>query len=356
MLHEFITGNREELIARCRAKVETRPAPRPTEAELVHGVPLFLDQLVETLRFQLAFSPEIGRSASRHGHQLLQSGFTAAQVVHDYGDICQSITELAVERDAPITTDEFRTLNRCLDDAIADAVTEYGRRRDQLVIDEGAERLGAFAHELRNQLTKAMLSFGALEAGSVGPRGSTAAAHGRSLIGLRDLIDRSLADVRLAAGIQDRRRILIADVIEDVEVYASMDAKARGLELTVLPVEPGVAIDGDRPILAAVVANLLQNAFKFTRPHGHVSLEVRATAERVFVEIADECGGLPPGAADELFRPFERRSADRTGLGLGLTICDRGVKAHGGRIYARNRPGAGCVFIVELPRVPAAAS
>ena len=54
-----------------------------------------------------------------------------SQVVHDYGDVCQAITELAVEMDAPISTDDFRMLNRCLDDAIAGAVTEYGRERNQ---------------------------------------------------------------------------------------------------------------------------------------------------------------------------------------------------------------------------------
>jgi hypothetical protein len=54
-------------------------------------------------------------------------GFTVSQVVHDYGDICQAITEWAVEQNAPITTDEFHVLNRCLDTAIADAVTEHAR-------------------------------------------------------------------------------------------------------------------------------------------------------------------------------------------------------------------------------------
>ena len=54
-----------------------------------------------------------------------------SQVVHDYGDVCQAITDLAVEAAKPISADDFRTLNRCLDDAIAGAVTEYGRERDE---------------------------------------------------------------------------------------------------------------------------------------------------------------------------------------------------------------------------------
>src|SRR5689334_11625315 len=123
MLHEFLTERRDELIARCKAKVSTRRSPPPTDIELDHGVPLFLDQLVDTLRLELDSSPEIGKSAIEHGNELLRRGFTVDQVVHDYGDVCQAVTELAVELDVPIATNEFRILNRCLDDAIADAVT-----------------------------------------------------------------------------------------------------------------------------------------------------------------------------------------------------------------------------------------
>ncbi len=111
MLSEFIALNREDIIRRCRAKVATRAVPPPTEAEIDHGVPLFLDQLVDVLRLGLSSSPEMVSSAVLHGHDLLRQGFTVSQVVHDYGDVCQSITELAVETSAPISTDDFRMLN-----------------------------------------------------------------------------------------------------------------------------------------------------------------------------------------------------------------------------------------------------
>jgi hypothetical protein len=124
MLHEFLTLNRDQIIARARAKVAARSAPCPTEEELKNGVPLFLTQLGETLRLASSGSEAMARSAAAHGADLLRMGFTVAQVVHDYGDVCQTVTELADETDAPITTDEFHTLNRCLDDAIAVAVTE----------------------------------------------------------------------------------------------------------------------------------------------------------------------------------------------------------------------------------------
>lgn len=131
VLHEFIALNREGIIQRCRAKVATRSIPPSTEAEIDHGVPVFLDQLRNALRLGETTSPEISKSAIRHGHDLLRQGFTVSQVVHDYGDVCQAITELALELNAPISTEDFRTLNRCLDDAIAGAVTEHGRERTQ---------------------------------------------------------------------------------------------------------------------------------------------------------------------------------------------------------------------------------
>jgi hypothetical protein len=115
MLYEFITLNREEIVTRCRAKVATRSMPPPSEAEINHGVPLFLDQLVDMLRSG-GGTGDIDKSAGQHGHDLLLQGFTVSQVVHDYGDVCQTVTDLALETNAPISTEDFRTLNRCLDD------------------------------------------------------------------------------------------------------------------------------------------------------------------------------------------------------------------------------------------------
>ena len=131
MLYEFITTYRDPIIARAREKLTDRPWPLVSTSELEHGVPLFLTQLSETLRWETTPTPfsqdVIGASAVQHGRELRALGFNISQVVHDYGDICQAITEVAVEQHLPITTEEFHTLNRCLDTAIAEAVTEHAR-------------------------------------------------------------------------------------------------------------------------------------------------------------------------------------------------------------------------------------
>jgi signal transduction histidine kinase len=351
VLHEFLSVNKAAIIARARAKVAARRAPRATEEELARGIPLFLDQLIGILRLSRTSSEAIKESATEHGRDLLRRGFTVAQVVHDYGSVCQAVIELAAETKAPITAAEFRTFNGCLDDAIAQAVTEYEQQREKSITDEGRARSGELAHELRNVLGSAMLAFETVTKGSVGFRGSTAAVLGRSLRRLGKLIDSSVAQVRLEAGIRTPERVSVSEFIEEIEVGAALEANARGLTLSVAPVEPGVDVEVDRQLLAAAVANLLQNAFKFTHAHGHVSLNASSTKDRVLIEVKDECGGLPPGKADELFRPFEQRGRDRTGLGLGLLIARKSVEADGGEIHVRDMPGIGCVFTIDLPRL-----
>jgi signal transduction histidine kinase len=356
MLSEFLSTHRQDIIADSRAKVASRPQPPVTSAELETGVPLFLDQLIATLRIEesTAAMPapdrQIGLSAARHGKALQQIGFTAAQVIHDYGDVCQAITELAVKLDAPVTTEEFHTLNRCLDVAMAEAISEFGHQRELQFADDETERLAIFAHELRSLLSSSTQAFELLRSGRVGIGGSTGTMLGRNLAGVRALIDRSLAEVRLQTGLTIIESVSLSAFIEEVEVSAALEAKARGLELSIAAPPPGVSIAIDRQILAAVLANLLQNAFKFTRHGGHVHLNTEADADRVFMAIEDECGGVA-GEPEDLWAAFARTDKDRGARGLG--IARRGVRANGGEITARNIAGRGCVFTVILPRLAA---
>jgi signal transduction histidine kinase len=358
-LSEFMRSHRQELIERTRAKVALRSAPRPSQKELTSGVPLFLSQLEAILRLEaVESSPAIdleadagvmGRSATQHGHDLLESGFTIAQVVHDYGDVCQATTELAGELNLRFSTAEFRTLNRCLDNVIASAVTEYGRQRELDISNQEIERLGFLAHELRNNLNSALLAFQALKRGQVGIAGSTGAILERSLTALRHLIDRSLSEVRLDSGGQHKEQIPLARFLEELEIGAAMEARSRRIDLTVASVDPQIVVVADRQLLASAVSNLLQNALKFTSAHGHVWLRTSLQGSRVLIAVEDECGGLPRGRAEQLFRPFVKGEHPGTGLGLGLAISQRAVQAQGGEITVRDLPGKGCVFTISLP-------
>jgi len=202
-LHEFVTINREEIIRSCRAKVATRSDPPPTPAEIDYGVPVFLEQLVDALRRGLSSSPEMAQTAALHGQDMQRQGFTVSQVVHDYGDVCQSITELAMATSAPISAEDFRILNGCLDNAIAGAVTEFGQRKQSI---DGqsvctTEPTGGNARELRDLIQTAILGFEVIRSGIVGVGGSTGTIVQRSLTEARDVVARSLDQDRLSLAV-----------------------------------------------------------------------------------------------------------------------------------------------------------
>lgn len=209
-MSHFISHNREELIRRCTEKVATRPFREATGLQLQNGVPLFMMQLQRTLEAEEAqlvdeslrisgasggetvTLSELGLTARAHGKQLLDLGYNVDQVVHDYGDLCQAITDLAVERDAPFAIREFRTLNRCLDNGIASAVTGFIQHRDashaaQEKATASAEREDLLA-SLRNPVATATYAIAAMQLGNLPVSGSTGFILKRSIEAMRMLV------------------------------------------------------------------------------------------------------------------------------------------------------------------------
>lgn len=213
MLHEFLTSNRIALIRRCREKVAKRMEPAAIPDTVDHGVPLFLQQLIATLKQKqvapagsgtgpAAVPAEIGESAALHGTELLRLGYNVDQVVRDYGDVCQAVTELAVEQHATITPDEFRTLNSCLDDAIADAVTAFGHAHHVSVSGRAEDlhnRLGAYSDEQRRLVDIAIRAYSAIRTGSIGLTGATGNLLTHTLTELRSLAERTLPELQAAS-------------------------------------------------------------------------------------------------------------------------------------------------------------
>ena len=202
MLYIFLTEHRDELIRRCRENEAKRTSPDRSPGISEHGVPLFLGQLTDTLRHEhmalagafaraepVPVPMSIGRAAALHGAELLRQGYAVDQVVRDYGDVCQTVTQVAIEQKATITISEFRTLNRCLDDAIAEAVTAFGR--DRKALNEEAEalqnRLESIADDQRRLIDTALQAFSAVRTGSIGFSGATGTVLMHTLLELRDL-------------------------------------------------------------------------------------------------------------------------------------------------------------------------
>ncbi|MDP2321526.1 MAG: sensor histidine kinase [Acidobacteriota bacterium] len=353
MLHEFIVEQRPVIIERTRLRVKNRTWPSVSADELEFGVPLFLTQLAETLRLEATAEPfpegEIQSDGERHGAEMMSRGYSIAQVVQDYGDICQVVTELAVESHLPITAEEFQTLNHCLDVGIAGAVTAHARITRQVYQAEELERLGHTAHEARDFLSTAFLSFHSLKRGDVAINGSTGAMLGRSLMGLRDLIDRTLSEVRLVANVRRIVRLPVAPFLDEIAATGLMHAEYRNIKFTVEPIAEDLTVDADPQLLGSAIMNVLHNGFKNTPKGGNVTLRAFASKDNLCLEVADQCGGIPAEKGD-LFKTFgDRRGRDRSGLGMGLSIARKAIRAHGGDINVENKPGHGCVFSICVP-------
>lgn len=209
MMSKFIADNHEELIRRCAGKVAERPRRQATPVQLSNGIPMFVRQLQGTLEAEELQHPmdsmrisgapggegstlsQIGASATLHGKQLLNLGFSVDQVVHDYGDLCQAITDLAFERQAPFAVNEFRTLNRCLDNAIANAVASFSAARDASLAAQTAEvdaLRSAWTHDLASALATATYAVVAMELGNLPMSGSTGTVLKHSLASMRNRI------------------------------------------------------------------------------------------------------------------------------------------------------------------------
>ncbi|MDY7574788.1 HAMP domain-containing sensor histidine kinase [Actimicrobium sp. CCI2.3] len=372
MMHEFLMTHRAELERRCREKVSSRPGRSPNTQQLEQGIPMFLDQLIRTLQAEnrgaesesRALSgpssgdpsgdSDMAASAAIHGADLLTMGYSIDEVVHDYGDLCQAVSDLSIDLDQIFTVHEFRTLNRCLDNGIAGAVAAFSEDRDLVIADRQAletnERLGFLAHELRNHLNTAMLALAAIKTGNVGLVGPTGSALDRSLVGLRRQIDRSLAEVRIGPGMTLHRSVFsLANFIKEIKYSASLEADLLKCGFHVEPISPLLSVDADKDLLFSALGNLLQNAFKFSGNGGVVTLSANVEVDRVRIKVKDNGPGLSEQAVQDMFLPFTQGGSNRSGLGLGLSIARRSVEANGGLLTVESTVGQGCLFIIDLP-------
>ncbi|HVZ89103.1 MAG TPA: HAMP domain-containing sensor histidine kinase [Polyangia bacterium] len=158
-----------------------------------------------------------------------------------------------------------------------------------------------------------------------------------------------LSHASLKMGVAPRLTpIIVENLLHEIEGDAELDARNRTIEV-VVSAPKDLVIQADPRLLRSAISNLLQNALKFSRERSKVTLTAMRADNRVTIEVADGCGGLPPGKAAELFTPLVQRGEDRSGFGLGLAIALQAAEAHNGTIKVRDVPGVGCVFVIDLP-------
>lgn len=354
MLHSFITDHRDQITARATVLSRGRD-PRLHPASPTEEIAAFLTHVSRTLQQGDAPSAEdaesLNAAAELNGAKMLRAGHPIVDVVQSYGDVCQAVTALAAESRVPISAEDFCIFNRCLDDAIGHAVSEYHRITNERRSVGEIQRLGVTAHELRDHLHTAQLSLRALQtSGDVG--GPPGKLLERALVNLAELVERTLSDVRIEAGVACREVIELTPFLQEVGATAALHAASRGLKFTI-DAETTATAEGDRTLLLSAIMNLVHNALKFSRPGGEVHVIARTNAGRLTIAVHDQCGGLPDGATAVFTTFTDRRGADRTGLGLGLSIAKRVIRLHGGDITVRDIPGTGCVFTIDIPLVAA---
>ncbi|MBC7926498.1 MAG: HAMP domain-containing histidine kinase, partial [Bryobacteraceae bacterium] len=319
MLHEFLLKNRDDILAKTEEKSLALAGIRPSSGQLREGLPLFYAQLLNVLRFEqelpthitappitaplpsdVSASFESQREGSRvirlnssasdtaltdaggvHGVELQRLGYTLTHVVHSYGAMCQSITELATEKDINIKPNEFRDLNRCLDIAIAGAVSGFESKRQT----QEDEQFGSLAHELRNALGNANISLQLIKNGTVGFSGSTGRVLERSLQRIGTLVNRSLTEVRLRVdpSVHFESSNLL-QLVDQISITALVEARSKDQTLEI-KIDPALMIEADSQLFLSALSNLIQNALKYTRVGGRIQVRGIESGNSIVVEV-----------------------------------------------------------------------
>lgn len=295
-------------------------------------------------------------SGQQQDKAYLKLGYAITEAVQSYNIIYQAITDTCTLAGFEITSEELGMLTQSLDNAIAEVVSEFERAQSEKQGEKETERLGFLAHELRNSLQSASIALEMIESGSVGVKGKTGGLLKSSLQRMAELIDTALTGVRLRIEpAVDLKKFRVFDVISEVEITAGFQARARNIKLKMPPFSK-LEIHADRHLFISALANLVQNALKFSKVGGIVEIRTIRSDDRILIEVEDECGGLPEGKVHELFDVGVQESHDRTGVGLGLAISRQAIERNNGLLHVRDLPGKGCVFTIDMPKAGSTAA
>ncbi len=344
MLHEFLSGNRDAILALSKRKAGAIAGSKTVLKDLERGLPDFYDRLMAVAGMQL--KPQ-GWIDSKRGE--LSSG-CISRAICGYALIGQAAAEEARERGKAVRTPDWGLFHLSLEAALAQALAGYLPPVPENSDGRSTEKIGALVHELRNALACAIVAHTLVKEGPGGSQAKTNALLERNLHRMRDLIERSFSEIRRRKDLgPDRRPMPAVEAVEEVLIAAGEEAKARGVALSA-EVDRRLIVDVDRHDLVCALLNLVQNAIKFSKRGGRVWIRGSDAGRTAVLEVEDRCGGLPEGKVEELFRPFTQKSSDKTGLGLGLSICRKAMEHNDGALSVRDIPGIGCVFSLTLPK------
>jgi signal transduction histidine kinase len=348
-LFEVLKERRGHLItcwgARIKSLVASASLPR---AELLDHIPAFVDEIIQALYPSAMPLPPMSTRAEQHGEQRLGLGFDVAEVVREYGMLHECILEVAAEAGLEVAHRDQALVVKWLNAGIAEAVSQYVKQRDLELQRQSSEHLGFIAHELRNPLGSARMAFERLRRKEL-EESRTVEMLDRGLRRTAEMIDSVLSQASLKMGVVPRLApVAVRPFLQEIEADTAVEALAKNIKTVVMAPED-LVIDADPRLLRSAVYNLVHNALKFSHEQSTVVVSAGYADGRVSIEVADACGGLPPGKAEELFAPLVQRGENRSGYGLGLGIALQAAEAHNGTIKVRDVPGKGCAFILDVP-------
>lgn len=330
MLADFIRLHQADLIALCVARAARRAGAAQPEGR--SGTRPFLEALPAALGTARSLGlADTDAIAARHGMEMLANGAPLEWVVHEYGDVCQAIMQLSQRRKTAISVRDFEALNGCLDDAIAAAVSEYAHQRELLASRESSktmhECLGRLADELRVPLAEGNLN------------------------GLRGVIDRSLAMIRLRSGMTaSPEAIAVANLISELSAWVQMETQATGCRLVIAPVSAQLAVYADRALLVSALKHVLAAACRSSARKDRIVLRVLASDSRVLIEVQEGLVRAKGRVARLPARPVELRATPRDVPGREHAFVERSVRDNGGRLRIRELPGGERMYTIDLPR------
>lgn len=338
-------------VDRARAVGASKRLP---EEEIIDSLREYLLELAERIEGEVSAQsrPATTQSvATSHGQQRFEHGYDLPALVREYSALADLIGEEVAEHAPEISFAELRIMNRFLIYSIADAAGRYTALRDAELRRQTAEHIAFLAHEVRNPLSSATMAVSLLRSRNEVKPSLAFDALERAVRKAAHVTNDALLTVRLReVGTLDRAAIDMHELLEEIARDSETDAAAKGVALKV---EASGSIIADGKALRSAISNLVRNAVKFSRANGTVHAHARPADGRVIVEITDSCGGLPEGSERKLFDPFVQVGKDRSGFGLGLAIAKQVADAHDGQLRVHNLPGEGCVFILDLPAIPA---
>jgi signal transduction histidine kinase len=314
------------------------------------GIHILVDEIINALKRPAGIDasstlPGKTEAAAKLGADRQQRAFPIGELALHIGSISDSVGELGARHAMKFSAHEYRVFNQCIDSITSTAVEQFSHQDHDTLEHEAIERVGFLAHELRNSLGTARMSFALLRSGQVGLGSRTADIHERALTRLEQLVEQTLLDARLRARVAQRHvSVNVENLLNEVAVAIPPE---RDVDVTV-DAKPDLEVVTDERLLISAVSNLVQNAVKFSHDAGRVVVRAKRHENAILIEVEDECGGLPPGKTEKLFEPHVQAGANRRGFGLGLAITRQAVERIGGKIFVRNLPNKGCVFAITL--------